>query len=225
MREAFGPVIDRLAANGIDLTKMPVEVAPIAHYHMGGVACRCAHGDATSRACWPPAKRSAAPTAPTGSPATRSPKRWCSARRAGRSAAARAARMRAQPFRRGRRRRARSLVQADGAPDSPIRPRMLGRLQAMMADDVGPFRTEAGLKRAIARYRRLDARTRRAPVRRGGAVRHVPDRLVRPAQHAAGGAERGAGGAAPHRKPRRPSARGFSRPAAAMACQPGGAVE
>ena len=37
LREAFGPVIDRLAANGIDLTRMPVEVAPIAHYHMGGV--------------------------------------------------------------------------------------------------------------------------------------------------------------------------------------------
>src|ERR1043166_1701598 len=38
LRAAFGPVIDRLAANNIDLTKMPVEVAPIAHYHMGGVA-------------------------------------------------------------------------------------------------------------------------------------------------------------------------------------------
>src|SRR4249920_724510 len=38
LREAFGPVIDRLANNGIDLTKMPVEVAPIAHYHMGGVS-------------------------------------------------------------------------------------------------------------------------------------------------------------------------------------------
>ena len=35
---AFGPVIDRLAANGIDLTKTAVEVAPIAHYHMGGIA-------------------------------------------------------------------------------------------------------------------------------------------------------------------------------------------
>jgi succinate dehydrogenase/fumarate reductase flavoprotein subunit len=38
LRDAFGPVIDRLAANGIDLTRMPVEVAPIAHYHMGGIA-------------------------------------------------------------------------------------------------------------------------------------------------------------------------------------------
>ncbi len=37
LRAAFGPVIDRLAANGIDLTKRGVEVAPIAHYHMGGV--------------------------------------------------------------------------------------------------------------------------------------------------------------------------------------------
>src|SRR5207244_13057027 len=37
LRAAFGPVIDRLAKNGIDLTRMPVEVAPIAHYHMGGI--------------------------------------------------------------------------------------------------------------------------------------------------------------------------------------------
>ena len=37
LREAFGPVIDRLASNGIDLTRQPVEVAPIAHYHMGGI--------------------------------------------------------------------------------------------------------------------------------------------------------------------------------------------
>src|SRR3954469_9700114 len=37
IRSAFGPVIDRLAANGIDLARQPVEVAPIAHYHMGGI--------------------------------------------------------------------------------------------------------------------------------------------------------------------------------------------
>jgi len=37
LRSAFGPVIDKLAANGIDLTKHPIEVAPIAHYHMGGI--------------------------------------------------------------------------------------------------------------------------------------------------------------------------------------------
>ena len=37
LREAFGPVIDKLAANGIDLTKRGIEVSPIAHYHMGGI--------------------------------------------------------------------------------------------------------------------------------------------------------------------------------------------
>ena len=37
LRSAFGPVIDRLAANGIDLTRDLIEVAPIAHYHMGGI--------------------------------------------------------------------------------------------------------------------------------------------------------------------------------------------
>ena len=37
LRTAFGPVIDRLLRNGIDLTKTPVEVGPMAHYHMGGV--------------------------------------------------------------------------------------------------------------------------------------------------------------------------------------------
>ena len=37
LRGAFGPVIDRLLANSIDLTQTPVEVGPMAHYHMGGV--------------------------------------------------------------------------------------------------------------------------------------------------------------------------------------------
>ena len=37
LRAAFGPVIDRLLTNGIDLTKTAVEVGPTAHYQMGGV--------------------------------------------------------------------------------------------------------------------------------------------------------------------------------------------
>ncbi|MEX0805562.1 MAG: FAD-binding protein [Candidatus Binatia bacterium] len=37
LRAAFGPVVDRLLTNGIDLTKTPVEVGPTAHYHMGGI--------------------------------------------------------------------------------------------------------------------------------------------------------------------------------------------
>jgi succinate dehydrogenase/fumarate reductase flavoprotein subunit len=37
LRAAFGPVIDRLAKNGIDLARNLVEVGPMAHYHMGGI--------------------------------------------------------------------------------------------------------------------------------------------------------------------------------------------
>jgi len=37
LRAAFGPVIDRLLSNGINLTKTPVEVGPTAHYQMGGI--------------------------------------------------------------------------------------------------------------------------------------------------------------------------------------------
>lgn len=37
LRAAFGPVIDRLLKNGIDLNRTPVEVGPMAHYHMGGI--------------------------------------------------------------------------------------------------------------------------------------------------------------------------------------------
>ena len=48
LRDAFGPVIDRLVANGIDLTRRPIEVSPIAHYHMGGIRV-----DATMATCVP----------------------------------------------------------------------------------------------------------------------------------------------------------------------------
>ena len=48
LRAAFGPTIDLLARNGIDLTRQCVEVAPIAHYHMGGIRV-----DATMRSSVP----------------------------------------------------------------------------------------------------------------------------------------------------------------------------
>ena len=37
LASAFGPIIGRLAEQGIDLRTSMVEVAPLAHYHMGGV--------------------------------------------------------------------------------------------------------------------------------------------------------------------------------------------
>src|SRR5216684_4540004 len=98
LRAAFGPVIDRLAANNIDLTRMPVEVAPIAHYHMGGVAADArmeteipgllVAGEATGGASG--ANRL------SGNAVTEA---LVFGRRAGRGAAARATAMTAPPFR------------------------------------------------------------------------------------------------------------------------------
>jgi succinate dehydrogenase/fumarate reductase flavoprotein subunit len=157
LREAFGPVIDRLAANNIDLTRMPVEVAPIAHYHMGGIAVDAgmetaipgllAAGEAVGGANG--ANRL------SGNAVTEA---LVFGRRAGRSAAERAARIDAQPFRQEAARAAIELATAGrdaGRTDLPNSAEMILSLQDTMADDVGAFRTAAKLERAIARLDRL----------------------------------------------------------------------
>jgi succinate dehydrogenase/fumarate reductase flavoprotein subunit len=157
LREAFGPVIDRLAANNIDLTRMPVEVAPIAHYHMGGIAVDArmetaipgllAAGEAVGGANG--ANRL------SGNAVTEA---LVFGRRAGRSAAERAARIDAQPFRQEAAREAIELATAGrdaGRTDLPNSAEMILSLQDTMADDVGAFRTGPKLERAIARIDRL----------------------------------------------------------------------
>src|SRR5215472_15932638 len=147
LRAAFGPVIDRLAANAIDLTRMAVEVAPIAHYHMGGIAADArmetsvpglyAAGEAVGGANG--ANRL------SGNAITEA---LVFGRRAGQSAAERAAGMRAQPFRPEAARAALDLIGASGTGDGPNTADMVQRLQTIMADDVGPFRIAEKLERA-----------------------------------------------------------------------------
>ena len=153
LRAAGGPVIDRLAANGIDLTRQAVEVAPIAHYHMGGVrvdakmATRVpglyAAGEAVGGANG--ANRL------SGNAITEALVFGC---QAGSSAAAHAARGRvladAMTFDAARKR-----VVA-GGPVRGFNPAaMIEAVQATMQDDVGPFRTQAGLARALGMLRAL----------------------------------------------------------------------
>jgi succinate dehydrogenase flavoprotein subunit len=152
LRAAFGPVIDRLAANNIDLTKMPVEVAPIAHYHMGGVQADVrmetelpgllVAGEAVGGANG--ANRL------SGNAITEA---LVFGRRAGRTAAERVARMRTAPKAEGR--AALALTAAESRDDGPNTAAMIQTLQATMADDVGPLRTEAKLQRALATIDRL----------------------------------------------------------------------
>src|SRR5438445_1188487 len=113
LREAFGPVIDRLAANAIDLTRTPVEVAPIAHYHMGGIAAdaRMATNVPGLFAAGEVVGGANGANRLSGNAITEA---LVFGRRAGRSAAERAAGIAAQPFRSEAARATPDLVTAAG---------------------------------------------------------------------------------------------------------------
>jgi len=150
LRSAFGPVVDRLAKNGIDLTKQAVEVAPIAHYHMGGVRTDTAMqttlpgllavGEAVGGANG--ANRL------SGNAITEA---LVFGRAAGRTAAGR---LHAS----GRARWDGTGVDAGttvrgATTTNPAE--LLVHLQDVMQDDVGPFRTGAGLERALGSIRSM----------------------------------------------------------------------
>jgi len=150
LRAAFGPVIDRLARNGIDLTRMPVEVAPIAHYHMGGIAVDdamrtglpglFAAGEAVGGANG--ANRL------SGNAVTEA---LVFGRRAGQSAAAHAKRI-SKVGRAANAGEALALIAADAGPRDLNTAAMLQTLQSTMQDDVGPLRSAGKLTRALARF-------------------------------------------------------------------------
>jgi succinate dehydrogenase / fumarate reductase, flavoprotein subunit len=163
--EAFGPVIERLAKNGIDLTRMPVEVAPIAHYHMGGIAVApsletnipnlFAAGEAVGGANG--ANRL------SGNAITEA---LVFGHRAGLAAAERARRLKASSWRDADAADALALAADDGATSGMNPAALIVELQRLMSRDVGPFRTEAGLRRALAEIAALrDAIGARPPPR------------------------------------------------------------
>ncbi|MGD0846061.1 FAD-binding protein [Bradyrhizobium sp.] len=153
IRSAFGPVVDRLAANGIDLAKHPVEVAPIAHYHMGGVrvdealqarvpglyACGEAVGGANG------ANRL------SGNAITEA---FVFGARAGRNAAQHALQS-SMLWRPQAAAPALDLLRSAQRRDAPNLAAVVAELKALMADMVGPFRTEAKLRLALEAIARL----------------------------------------------------------------------
>jgi succinate dehydrogenase flavoprotein subunit len=154
LRESFGPVIDRLAANGIDLTKTPIEVAPIAHYHMGGIAAGTqmetelpglfAAGEAVGGANG--ANRL------SGNAVTEA---LVFGRRAGRAAADQAKRIGTLPDRADNARAALDLMTAGAGESGLNTAEMVQTLQATMQDDVGALRDETKLTRALGRIERM----------------------------------------------------------------------
>jgi succinate dehydrogenase / fumarate reductase, flavoprotein subunit len=149
LRAAFGPVIDRLAANAIDLTRMPVEVAPIAHYHMGGVVA-----DATM-ATELPGLFVAGEAVGGANGANRLSGNAISealafGRRAGRSAAA-LARTIEQTDGTTAARAALDLIGTYGGGHAINTAEMIKSVQAIMEHDVGALRSEEMLVRALTR--------------------------------------------------------------------------
>jgi succinate dehydrogenase/fumarate reductase flavoprotein subunit len=151
LREAFGPIINRLAANGIDLTQTPVEVAPIAHYHMGGVVADVrmqtelpgliVAGEAVGG--------SNGANRLSGNAITEA---LVFGRRAGRTAAERALRMGVVAVPPQAMNDALDLLSGGEAKVLSFNAaETVASLQATMASDVGPLRTQAKLESALAR--------------------------------------------------------------------------
>jgi len=164
---AFGPVIARLAQNGIDLGQMPVEVAPIAHYHMGGIAVD------ERMATRVPGLYAAGEAAGGANGANRLsgnaiPEALVFGERAGRCAAAYAA-TRSAGWRpesaAAAVERIRSLAGGRRGDVSPAA--LLDELRDVMGSEVGALRTAAGLTRALARLAEIGAGSREAAIAPG----------------------------------------------------------
>lgn len=160
LRAAFGPVIDRLSANGIDLTRMPVEVAPIAHYHMGGVKA-----DANMNAAGVGGLYVAGEVVGGANGANRLSgnaltEAFVFGRRAGRSAAQQANRVAPPRLRvhEGSVGSVLDLVRTEGLERVPFNSAaMTARLQSIMSADVGPLRTGPKLRHAMTEIAELTA--------------------------------------------------------------------
>ena len=172
LREAFGPVVDRLAANGIDLTRRPIEVSPIAHYHMGGVRVD------EKMATGVPGLYAAGEAVGGASGANRLsgnaiPEALVFGETAGRHAARFAAGRARGAWSRAAARPHLERLAANGGeqPDEGSRRNAgaaLGELRAELADlmweDVGVLRTGAGLCKALDRIRALATQLDAIPV-------------------------------------------------------------
>jgi succinate dehydrogenase / fumarate reductase, flavoprotein subunit len=148
IRRAFGPVVDRLAANGIDLARQPIEVAPIAHYHMGGIRVddTLESGIAGLFACGEAIGGANGANRLSGNAITET---FVFGARAGHHAALRAMqRPMPSPDVAGP---AIDFLRSAELRDAPNPAATIAALQALMSDNVGPFRTAGKLRIAIDR--------------------------------------------------------------------------
>jgi succinate dehydrogenase flavoprotein subunit len=170
LRAAFGPVIDRLAANAIDLTKMPVEVAPIAHYHMGGVQAGPDMSAAGVSGLFVAGEVVGGANGANRLSGNALTEAFVFGRRAGRSAGAHVKHTAHHELRSQDAGAALDLLRADqGARPSGNVAALIVRLQAIMADNVGPLRTGAKLRQALTDIAAIGSEAGARPLGRPGA--------------------------------------------------------
>jgi succinate dehydrogenase/fumarate reductase flavoprotein subunit len=157
LRDAFGSVIDRLQANGIDLTQEPVEVAPMAHYHMGGLRCND-RMETTVAGLYGAGEAVGGAHGATRLSGNAITEAFVFGERAGRYAAEFA---RGAGLPRWDEAAAEDLEQILLEPVSkrPRRPesatRLIAELQELMSDKVGPLRSGEGIAQGLGRIREL----------------------------------------------------------------------
>ncbi len=171
IRAAFGPVVDRLAENGIDLRHRPIEVAPIAHYHMGGV--RVTPDFATNVpglfACGEAVGGANGANRLSGNAITEA---LVFGARAGRSAAMHA-RDRTSQWSEDAAKPVRDLLAGAERREGPNLADAVARLQGVMADKVGAFRQAAPLQEALVEIDRMRLDLGEAP--RAGCAPFDPE--------------------------------------------------
>jgi succinate dehydrogenase / fumarate reductase flavoprotein subunit len=162
IRRAFGPVVDRLAMNGIDLANRPIEVAPIAHYHMGGVRV-----DETMQtrvrglyACGEAVGGANGANRLSGNAITEA---FVFGAGAGRAAAQHALRG-SSSWQPAMARAALDLLRSARGRDTPNLAAVVVELKTVMADMVGPFRTGEKLRSAVEAIERLQSEIGEWPV-------------------------------------------------------------
>jgi len=162
LRAAFGPVIDRIAKNGIDLTRDRIEVSPIAHYHMGGIRVNSkmetsvsglyAAGEAVSGANG--ANRL------SGNAITEA---LVFGQRAGETAAKFASNIKLHAVLSPT-----QVTPPQNLPDMPNLAAMIESLQQLMNEKVGPFRSAAKLEEAISKLSDMQKDIGEIPLGIGG---------------------------------------------------------
>lgn len=170
LNAAFGPVIKKLKNNGIDLTRMPIEVSPIAHYHMGGIQVD-EHMWAGVPGLYAAGEAVAGANGANRLSGNAITEALAFGRQAGRSAAKDAAcndgTVGLPTFHHSDAAHALDLVLADGSETNTAA--MIAELQSAMSDHAGPFKTKTSLGRALAVIGEIENRLSATPPGKPGA--------------------------------------------------------